>query len=181
MKKSVLLSSLALFLSTSLLPGLCANNLKIGATSYKPSAPLILNKTGDSGTVSFAGHKGRRVGTANFIFQKLIGQITQGAEFDVVTGANGQDGKVLITFSDQNISGRGKTTTIASDDQSTATGKIKIVSVSSDGNFTFTVNAQISNALKRVSNPLSGNFNGTDSRNKGIVKVTGSFTTVSTP
>ncbi len=180
MKNSKGFSSLliALFLSLGSLPGFCTNNLKIGSGSFKPKAPVTLNITGDSATVSFAGNKGRNIGTANFIFQKLTSQITQGAEFDVITGANGQDGKVLITFTNQQASGRGKVKLIASDDQSTAIGKIKIVSVDSNGNFTFSVNAEVSNALQRLTNPLSGNFNGTDSRFKGIVKIIGTLSAV---
>lgn len=159
------------------LPGFCANSLKIGSGSFKAKAPVVLNVTGDSATASFAGTRGRNVGTANFIFQKLTSQITQGAEFDVITGANGEDGKVLITFTNQQVSGRGKVKLISSDNDSTATGKIKILSVDSNGNFTFSVNASVSNALQRITNPLSGNLNGSDSRFKGLVKITGTLST----
>ena len=179
MKKLILL--LVLFLSTSLLPGFCANSMKIGGASFKPSAPLILNKIGDGATVSFAGTKERRVGTVNFIFQRLVSQIVEGAEFNVVTAGNGEDGKVSIIFLDQSITGRGKVTAITTDEQSTTTGKIKIISVNPDGNFTFSINVEVSNALRRVTNPLSGDLNGTDSRNKGIVKLSGTLTTVSLP
>lgn len=176
MKKNLLLA--ALFISLISLPGLCADKLKIGSAVYKAKAPVILNAVGDSATVSFGGTSGRRVGTANFIFQKLSNQIVQDAEFDVVTGANGEDGKVLITFTDQKVSGRGKVSLLASDAESTATGKIKILSVDENGNFSFSSDIVVSNALKRITNPLSGNLNGTDSRFKGIVKISGTLNAV---
>ncbi len=172
MKKIVL--ALILFLSTLSLPAMCStSSVKIGSTVYRPRGPVVLNVIGDSANVSFAGNKGRNVGTANFIFQKIVNQITEGAEFDVIAAGDGEDGKVSVTFTDQKVSGRGTVTLITSDEDSTATGKVKILSVESDGSFTFSINAEVSNALKRVTNPLSGNLSGSDSRFGGKVRVSG--------
>lgn len=168
---------LSLFISMILaliaMPGFCADKLKIGSVTYKSKAPIILQVAGDSSTVSFAANKGRRVGTANFIFQKV--QIVKGAEFEVVSGANGADGKVLITATDQQVSGSGKVKLISTDAQSTATGTVTILDVDANGNFTFSVNATLSNLLSRITNPLSGNFNGTDSRAKGDLRISGTL------
>lgn len=176
MKKIALTSFLILFLATLVLPGICASGVKIGITTYKPKAPVVLSVIGDSATVSLAGTKGRNVGTANFIFQKIANQITEGAEYDLVIAGNGEDGKVSVSFTDQKVSGRGKVTLLASDDSSTIVGKIKILSVEANGDLTFSVNAEISNALKRVTNPLSGNLSGQDSRFKGKARILGKIT-----
>lgn len=164
-------------LSMSTLPGFCADRLKIGTGNFKSKTPIYLNTVGDSATISFGGTSGRRAGVATFVFQKLINEIAPGVEFDV-TGTKGIDGKVSLFFSDTQISGRGVTMFLTSDDDSTATGKVKIISVEPNGDFSFSVDASYTNALSRTTNPLSGNFNGVDKRHPGIVKIIGTLKAV---
>lgn len=176
MKNKFLSILLAGILGLVAFPAFAADKLKIGKSKYKAVTAIPSNVVGDSVTVSFAGRKGRKVGTANFIFQKLTDQIVEGAEFEVISGAGGQDGKVFIMFTDQSTNRKGKTKLLASDDQSVGSGRVKILSVNSNGGFTFSVNAEISNNLQRVSNPLKGDIQGTDSRSNKSARISGKIT-----
>ncbi len=176
MKNKIVSSFLfvTLFLVFSQLSASCADLLKIGSGNFKPSGPVIASVVGNGISVNFAGRVGTRVGTSVFLFNVTADKIQPGAEFDVVI-KNAQVGQVHVLFTDQTISRSGASKLIASDDESTASGKIKIISGNSD-KFTFSVSAQFKNLLQRVSNPLKGNINGTDSRFNKPVRMSGKLT-----
>lgn len=172
-KNFVVLVAVA-FLMLLQLPGLCADSLRIGSGNFKASGPIVANVVGSGVSVNFAGRKGTRIGTALFLFDEIASQIQPGAEFEVIAG-DGENGKVLVSFTDQTVSRSGTVKLIASDEETTATGTIKILSGDSS-NFTFSINAQFNNVLQRVSNPLKGNVQGNDSRSKKTVRLSGKLT-----
>lgn len=175
MKTKLTLFFIFIFIAFSCLPTLAMDFIKIGSSTYKPSAPIILNTTGSNSSVSFAGTKGRNIGTVNFIFNDTA--ITEGAEFDVITGGSGEEGRVLINFTDQKVNNKGIVNLIASDEESSATGTVKIISLEEDGDFTFSINAQVRGILQRISNPLKGDINGKESRPNKVIRITGIIST----
>ncbi len=175
--KSKIVSSflfVALLVIFSQLSASCADSLKIGSGNFKPSGPVVASTIGNGISVNFAGRVGTRVGTSVFLFNATADKIVPGAEFDVVAN-NAQVGQVHVLFTDQTTNRSGTSKLIASDEESTATGKIKILSGDSS-KFTFSVSAQFKGILQRISNPLKGNMNGKESRPSKVVRMSGKLT-----
>lgn len=138
---------------------------KVGKTKFRliVDARDLSNAVGNNLTVSLVGSKGRKTGTMIFIFNELVDQIQEGAVFEITTSGNSEDGKVSVEFTSSNIKRSGRTILLASDSESTASGTVEIVSVDENG-FTMKLRGRFQNVLRRVSNPLRGDFEGTDSR-----------------
>ncbi len=160
------------------IPALAKDKLKLGKAKFKVqtegvSTGLII---GNDFTLNMAGTRG--IGGTAFlvlIFQDLADKIVNGAEFPIAAGPNGEDGKVLITFSSGSVKRSGKTKTVAADEESTLSGSVKISKVKEDGTFTAKFKIGIKNPVILKSNPLSGVFTASESRGKSA-KVTGKVT-----
>lgn len=150
--------------------------IKIGKAKIKLAVPGAdtTQTIGASKSISLAGTKGTFVSTLNLIFQENADLIAEGQEFEVAGGADRPDGKVNIEFTVNKVARSGKSTLVASDTDTNITGTVKIISVT-DTSFTATLSAKATNALKRVSNPLKGDLEGTDSRQNNV-KILAKFT-----
>jgi hypothetical protein len=121
-----------------------------------------------------AGAGGSSTGFMTIILKGLKSQIVKGASFDVTTGQDVESGSVNINFSYTSIATSGKSTILASDEESgLSKGSIKITDVD-DESFTATYNAKITNVLKTVTDPLAGDFTGTETRTAGT-NISGKF------
>ena len=152
----ILVTFFTLFCLTAL-PGLCENTIKIGPTTFTSNeASVILPVTEDTISISLGGTEGNRVATVNLIFDGLVNQISEGAEFDVVTGLKSEKGKVTINVTDQFDTSSGKVRNFSTDSRSRSRGKLTILSVDGSSGFTFSINTTVSNLLEVITDSQTG-------------------------
>ncbi len=177
--KTLKLTLIALFSTT--LAASAVGNFKIGNVPFKsvvdPTTTTI--SSGEDVTVSMSGSKagkgGASTGLMTIILKGLKSEIVKGASFDITTGQDVESGSVNINFIYSSTASSGKSTGLASDEESAVQkGKIKITSVSDDS-FTATYSGKITNVLKTTSNPLSGDLSTSESRTAGT-NISGKFT-----
>lgn len=142
--KKIRVLLIAFVLSIIFLPGRCESTITVGSETFPISEDTpILHPTENSISVSVGHSDGDRTIAVNLIFQELADQIQVGAEFDVVSGIGGEDGKVTINLSDEDASPQ---KTVTTDGFSKARGKIRILSFDEiTGSFTFSIDATVSN------------------------------------
>ena len=174
----VLALSLVLFAS----PAMAKNFIKVGKAKFKkfPVAPTISTQSGNDFVVAATATKGTGVATLTIIFNDLLNQIAEGAEFDVTTGQNSVDGKAFANFTTSKSSRKGSTAIASDEESSVISGSLKIKKVQENGNFTGLLKMKISNALVQKQKFNIGSI-GTvvepkESRKKSIT-VTAEFTT----
>lgn len=176
------LKVLGIFLAILVLAPLGASakdKLRIGKKKFKVLTETLNTASviGNSATVSIVGNKGFGTASVNLIFQALADQMVEGAEFEVITGAGGEDGKVFLTYTNNTTKRNGKTKLSASDsDSSISAGSVRITKANDNG-VTIKFKANVENTLVRKSDPLAGDITGTDSRSNKPVKISGQVTT----
>ena len=138
----------ALILNLNSLPGECVVKIKSGSITFTSlDESVILPITDTSISVSFGEDRGGRVVAVNIIFQDIADMIITGAEFDIATGIDGESGKVVLNFTDQDNSSNEKVRILTSDSFSKSRGKIKILEANEDGSFSFSIKNTLTNLL----------------------------------
>lgn len=171
---------LATLIVTSLAASAASSQFKIGNVPFKAAVDPVSTTitSGEDVTVSMTGVKagagGASTGTMTIILKGIKSQIVKGATFDVTTGQDVESGSVNLNFGYTSTASSGKSTILASDEESgLSKGSIKITAVDDDS-FTATYNAKITNVLKTVTNPLAGDLTGEETRTAGT-NISGKF------
>ncbi len=169
---ALLISSLAAYAADS--------QFRIGNIPFKATIDPVTTTviSGEDVAVSMTGVKasasGASTGTMTIILKGIKSQIVKGASFDVTTGQDVVSGSVNINFGYTSTASSGKSTILASDEESgLSKGSFKVTAVDGDS-FSATYNVKITNVLKTVTNPLQGDFTGEETRTAGT-NISGKF------